>query len=167
MVFRTLGFAVVMMFALVACGPSATQVHTARTARYQVSAPEAFRAGVEALEAGGYRIRVLDDGANQAITVARWYESDGTYADKTLGAEGQVGVGEGDIRLAIELAVVTDGGNGVVVQLVPRLQEYKAGMKPMPIPPDSPQVPGWVTGKLDNLYLAIHDRLKGRAVTGR
>lgn len=164
MLLRSFGLALLALFAFVACGPSSAQIKTARTARYQVTAAEAFQAGVAALDAGDFKIQVADPIASQAVTVPRWYEADGTFTAKD--ADGKPLLTDGAINLTVELTVVAEG-EAVRVNVVPVVLQARTGYtQGVRIEPDSPNMPGWVTGKIDNVYLSIHGRLKTKVIAG-
>lgn len=165
MLLRTFGLLLVVVFGFVACGPSAAQVKTARTAKYRVTAAQAFQAGVAALDSNDFKIKVADPVASQAVTVSRWYEADGTFAAKD--ADGNPRLQDGAINLTVELEVLADG-EAVRIDVRPVVVEMRTGYSQgVRIEPDSPQMPGWVTGKLDNVYLSIHDRLKADVVVAQ
>lgn len=164
MSFRSIAFFLVAAFALVACGPSSAQIKTARTARYNASAAEVFQAGVAALKANDYKVEQVDPVAGRALTSVKWYEVDGTSMSRDSDGRPQM-TSAGGIMFAVEIAVVPDAST-FYVQVIPHVQEMKAGFSaPIDIKEGDGAMPGWVTGKLDNLYLSIYDALKKSAAT--
>lgn len=157
---RVVGFVVLLVFALVACGPSSAQLHTARHARYRISAAEAFQAAVATVDASEFALQVADPIAARASTVTRWYQPSGKF---TRTYEGQGAPLAYSFSLTIEVAVVPDG-DAVRVELVPVVFQAKAGLALRRLPPDDPEMPHWVGGKVDNLYLALHERLRANVV---
>ncbi|MBK7078865.1 MAG: hypothetical protein IPH44_42035 [Myxococcales bacterium] len=147
------------MFALVACGPSSAQIKTARTARYHTTASAAFQAGVAALKDNDYKIQQVDPVAGRAITDVKWYEVDGTSMSRDSEGRPQM-TSAGGIMFAVEIAVMPDADT-FYVQVIPHVQQMKAGYSaPFDIKEGDGAMPGWVTGKLDNLYMSIYGALK-------
>ena len=159
MSFRSIAFFLVAVFALVACGPSSAQIKTARSARYNTTASAAFQAGVAALKANDYKIQQVDPVAGRAITEVKWYEVDGTSMSRDSDGRPQM-TSAGGIMFAVEIAVQPDGA-AFFVQVIPHVQQMKSGYSaPFDIKEGDGAMPGWVTGKIDNLYLSIYDALK-------
>lgn len=151
-------FAVVAVFAFVACGPSSAQIRTARTARYKTTASAAFQAGMSALSANDYKVAAADPVAGKARTVVRAYEADGTYAARN--SDDEVAPKDGMVFLAIDIAVVPDG-DAFRVEVTPLAEQFRNGYaKTFPLGPEDPAMAGWITGKVDNIYLSIHEALK-------
>ncbi|MBL8621482.1 MAG: hypothetical protein JNK64_09270 [Myxococcales bacterium] len=152
------------MFALVACGPSSAQIKTARTARYRTTASAAFQAGVAALKDNDYKIQQVDPVAGRAITEVKWYEVDGTSMSRDSDGRPQM-TSAGGIMFAVEIAVLPDADT-FYVQVIPHVQQMKSGYSaPFEIKEGSGEMPGWVAGKLDNLYVSIYDALKKDVAT--
>lgn len=159
MSFRSIAFFLLAVFALVACGPSSAQVKTARTARYHTTASAAFQAGVAALKDNDYKIQQVDPVAGRAITDVKWYEVDGTSMSRDSEGRPQM-TSAGGIMFAVEIAVMPDADT-FYVQVIPHVQQMKAGYSaPFDIAEGSGEMPGWVAGKLDNLYLSVYGALK-------
>ena len=138
---RSITFFLLAVFALVACGPSSAQIKTARTARYHTTASAAFQAGVAALKDNDYKIQQVDPVAGRAITDVKMTSA-------------------GGIMFAVEIAVMPDADT-FYVQVIPHVQQMKAGYSaPFDIKEGDGAMPGWVTGKLDNLYMSIYGALK-------
>ncbi|MEZ4398622.1 MAG: hypothetical protein R3B06_01290 [Kofleriaceae bacterium] len=162
MTLRSIVFTFVAIFAMVACGPSAAQIKTARTAQYNTTASAAFQAGVAALPANGFKIDQADPVAGRALSQARWFERDGTSAAKD--ANGNPRVADGAVVVAFEIGVVSEGST-VSVKVVPHVQQHRDGLSAtVPLAEDDPSMPGWIHGMLDNIYLDIYNKLKASAV---
>ncbi len=159
MSFRSIAFFLLAAFALVACGPSSAQIKTARTARYHTTASAAFQAGVAALKDNDYKIQQVDPVAGRAITEVKWYEVDGTSMSRDSEGRPQM-TSAGGIMFAVEIAVLPDADT-FYVQVTPHVQQMKAGYSaPFDIKEGSGEMPGWVAGKLDNVYLSVYAALK-------
>lgn len=146
---------------LAACGPSAGQIRTAREARYQGSRDEVFLAVTEAIPKVQQTIDKTDTDAAAILTAGRWYEPDGTYEDKALGRD-SIQMQDGSIFLAFVIRVVGDAPPYQVL-VEPTVDQFRSGYSALyHMKPDDPQMPGWVHGKVDDLQLALHARLKSR-----
>lgn len=145
--------------ALAACGPSAAQIHTARTARYQVELPAAYAAVLDALTAQHYQLRISDRARGLFVTTSRYYEPDGTTSGEHVDA--------GAINFGLAVEVSGDETCRAISILPVATLRRGDGLLRDPLATDDPRLPGWVEGKIDSLYVAIHARLKDHAVTPR
>ncbi|MBK9035323.1 MAG: hypothetical protein IPL61_29395 [Myxococcales bacterium] len=163
MSFRSIALVVVAVLALVACGPSSAQIKTAREARYRASASEVFQAAVGALKTNDHKIKQADPVAGRALTEPRWYEVDGTTLSRDSDGRPQLS-SAGGIMLSIEVGVVPDGET-FRVEVIPRVLQQKDGYSaPLELKPGDPAMPGWIAGKVDNVYISTYDTLKKSAV---
>jgi hypothetical protein len=143
---------------LVACGPSAGQIKTAREARYVGTRDEVYLAVSTAL-AKEAKIERSDPEQAVLMTLPRWYEKDGTYEDKGLGSD-TVMAEDGSILLALLVRVVGDQAPFQVV-VEPMAEQIRSGYSARyRFLPGDPQLPGWIAGKVDDLQLALHARLQ-------
>jgi hypothetical protein len=150
-----------MLGLVVACGPSSGAIRDAREARYDAT-PKVVWEGTLAAVQEDYEIDASDQSNGEIRTVARWYEKDGHSEDKN--ADDGVMVRDGSIMLAFHVAVRNDDG-GYYVEVKPLAAQYMTGSpQPRPLEAGDPDMPGWVAGKVDNLYLAINARLKDHQV---
>lgn len=148
--------------AAAACGPSAVQLRAARDARYQGSREEVL-GKARAAVAPSYAVEAMDEAAGTIVTAPRWYEPDGgNLGTGDTDREGGMAVRTeaGSVSLAFRIRVAGDAPPyRVLVEPIAKqkrsnysaLYEYAV---------DDPALPGWVTGKVDNLQLEIHDRLE-------
>lgn len=150
--------------ALAACGPSSSQLKQAREARYQGSRDELFMAVIQAVEAEKHQVDKLDHEAGALLTAGRWFEPDGTYEDKAIGREDDVKLENGSVHLAMLVSLVgSEPPYQVIVR--PQADQIRQGYSaPYRFKQDDPQLPGWVIGKVENLQLALHERLKSRMI---
>jgi hypothetical protein len=147
---------------LAACGPSSAQLKQAREARYQGPRDEVF---LDVADAVGkeHPIDRRDSAQAALVTRGRWFEADGTYEDKVVRQEDRMSLTDGAIFLSFTVKVVGDEPPFQVV-IEPSVDQVRSGYSaPYHMKPDDPQMPGWVQGKVDDLQLAIHQRLQGRA----
>lgn len=165
---RALFVALVAMVVAVGCGPSATQIRAAREARYQGTRDEVFLAAGDALEKS-YKIFRSDPEAGTWLTVGRWYEVDGTYADNANANRDTSGSLEGlsqdgSVFLGFLVQVVGDAPPFQVI-VSHSAHQVRAGYSaPYKFLPDDPQLPGWIKGKVDDLQLALYERMKGQFI---
>ena len=163
-----LGF-VALLAALAACGPSSGQVRSAREARYTGSRAEVFMAAMQAVEKS-YPIFRSDPDIATFITEGRWYEADGTYADNANANRDTAGAAvnlsqDGSTFVGFVIKVVGDSPPYQVVVDHSAHQVRSGYSAPYKFLQDDPQLPGWVRGKVENLQLEVHARLKARLVS--
>lgn len=159
---RMIVLGLVAGLAFIACGPSAQQIKTARTARYHTTASTAFQAAMSALSKNDYKIGAADPVAGRARTVDRWYEYDGTYVAKN--SDDKVITKDRMVNLTIDVAVVADG-DAFRVEVTPQAMQFRDGYSALQqLGPNDPAMSGWITGKVDNIYISIYDALKKDAV---
>jgi hypothetical protein len=154
--------AAVVAVALVACGPSSGQIRQAREARYDAE-PEAMFTGVMRAVASVDKLDPEAQGAGVIRTRAKWYEPDGTSARRGTDDESAF-VGDGAVLLALQVDVQGEPGDWYVVVTPIAFQHMAGSPQPRELRPDDPQMPGWVQGKIDNMYLAVYERMKAHAV---
>jgi hypothetical protein len=145
---------------LAACGPSSAQIKQARDARYQGNRDEIFLAVAEAV-GKEQPIDKRDPDEAALLTRGRWFEADGTYEDKAVREEDRMALTDGAIFLVFLVKVV---GSEPPFQVViePQVDQIRSGYSaPYRMKPGDPQMPGWVHGKVDDLQLAVYNRLKG------
>jgi len=150
--------AAVVVASMAGCGPSSGQVRAAREARYQADAGVVFKAAADAV-AAKYKIQKADAAQGVIQTVPRWYEKDGTYEDKS--ADGaQVMAEDGSVLLTFHVRVVGQPGP-FQIQVEPEAVQVRTGYAaPVPLKAGDPAMTSWISGKVDDLYLTIHESLK-------
>jgi len=152
---RILGW-VLLAVMVVACGPSAAQVKTAREARYTAPAIDLFEEVEEAVK-GDYKLAQSDLDRLAMITEERWFNREGASESGNSLSDGAYMV-----QFLVELA---DENGAVRVTVTPIVQIIHQGQTQLEqVSPTSPKLPGWVSGRVDSIYLAIHGRLKDKAI---
>jgi hypothetical protein len=150
-------FGLVLVIALAACGASSQEVSGAKTAHYKGDKLALFNAAKAATEAK-YKIDKSDENALGFQTTGRWYTPEGLAAAES-GGDMRV-VPDKSLSVAFVVTLRPDG-DAFVVDVKPLMIRYHSDSpKPEPISENDPSVPGWATGKLDQLALDIHDALK-------
>jgi hypothetical protein len=146
---------------LVACGPSSGAIRDAREARYNATPEVVWKETLAAVQET-YQIDAQEQANGEIRTEAEVYERDGHHEDKN--SDDNVMVQGGSVILAFHVAV--RGAEGAYyIEVKPLAAEFVSGSpQPRPLEPDDPDMPGWVAGKVDNLYLAINARLKQHQV---
>jgi hypothetical protein len=149
--------------ALAACGPSGKQVASAKTARYQGDRLQIFAAMKQAV-AAKYKIDKADEAALGLQTEVRWYNPEGQAVSSPMGDARDVPDKSLGIALVVELL---PEGERHVVSVKPLIVRYNKGQpNPDVLQPEDPSLPGWVSGKGDNLQVEIYEALKEYAVQG-
>jgi hypothetical protein len=148
-----------VVVAVLGCGSG--QARTAREARYSASSDVVFKGVLRAVQTK-YEVADADPQQRWLRTRERWFERDGTSEDRN--ADDAYIVRGGTIILAFEIAV--KGAEGAYhVEVVPLVLEVLVGSpQPRRLAPDDPAMPGWVSGKIDNLYVMIYEQLKPHVV---
>ena len=155
---RNLVLSVATMFAIaaVACGPSSKEVATAKSARYQGDKLELF-ANVKAATEAKYKLTKSDETSLGMQTEARWFSTEGLAV--TPRGDDMRDVPDKSINIALVVTMLPDGDNWII-KVTPVMARYNQGIpKPEPLKEGDPSLPGWVSGKVDELALDIHKQL--------
>jgi hypothetical protein len=158
---RTFLLAVTLLATAGACGPSAAELRQARETQYSAPREQVFGAARNAV-AASYPIAQEDPEAGVILTAKRWHEPDGSYLgtnddDRRSGVN--VVTESGSVELGFRVRVVGDEPPFQVV-VEPVAAQVRANYsRPYEYLPDDPAMPGWIVGKVDNLQLAVHQRL--------
>jgi hypothetical protein len=140
----------------VACGPSSKEVATAKTARYEGDKLQLF-GEVKAVVEGKYQLSKSDETSLGMQTQPRWYSPEGLAT--SAGVDDPRDMPDKSIRMALVVTMLPDG-NAWIVKVSPLMQRKNSGMpKPDDLKEDDPSVPGWATGRVDQLALDIHKAL--------
>ena len=148
---------VVLVAAVIACGPSSAEVRSAKTATYRADPAEVFRIAAE-VATETYKLGDIDEKQLEFITAPQWYNSEG--GRQSAGAGDFVQLTDRSIQLALIVEVHNDE-SAVRVTVTPKTFQYLDGSpKPRELAPDDPNLPGWVTGRAESLQFEIHKRLQ-------
>jgi hypothetical protein len=148
---------VLLAIALVACGPSNKELQTVKIARYRGDKLVLFNAARQVTEAK-YKLAKSDETTLGFQTVGRWYTPEGLAASER--GDSMLDVPDRSINESLVVTLLPDG-DAWVVDVKPLMMRYFAGRpNPDKLEPNDPSVPGWATGKVDQLALDIHDALK-------
>jgi hypothetical protein len=152
---RNLILTTLAVVALAACGPSSKELSGAKTARYKGDKIAIFNAAKEVV-AAKYTIEKSDETVLGLNTTNRWYTPEGLAASERDMRD----VPDKSLGIMFVVKLVPDGENWVVA-IEPRVQRYFAGRPNTDkLNVDDPSIPGWATGKIDNLALEINTALK-------
>ncbi|CAN5577640.1 hypothetical protein BH11MYX1_BH11MYX1_30790 [soil metagenome] len=147
---------VVVAIAIAACGPSSKELVGAKTAHYKGDKLAMF-AAVKATVSEKYHIAKSDENALGMQTVGRWFTPEGLAAGERN--DDMRDVPDKSLQIALVVTIQPDGDE-YVVNVKPLMIRYIAGSpKPEPVAEHDPSVPGWASGKLDELALEIHSAL--------
>ena len=159
---RSLVFIALAM--LVACGPSAAELKTAKTASY-VGDPKTMFETVIATTGETYKVaEATQDGETyKLITAEQWYSPEGGRQSSGTGDYVQIDDRSIRLQLLVEMTsqTISDTRTRTMVVVTPVAYQHIAGSpQPRELKPDDPNLPGWVSGRVDSLHLAIHKSLQ-------
>jgi hypothetical protein len=142
---------------LCACGPSGRDLAIAKTARYQGDKLVLFNA-VKSTTEGKYKLAQSDENTLTVQTAGRWFTPEGLVA--TSGEQDIRSIPDKSINVVLIVKLVQDGDNWVV-DVGANMMRYNRGMpNPEKVSLKDPSLPGWASGKVDQLAFDIHDALK-------
>jgi hypothetical protein len=142
--------------ALCACGPSSKELSGAKSAHYKGDKLAMFNA-IKTTVAEKYHIEKSDETSLGLQTIGRWFTPEGLSAGERN--DDMRDVPDKSIRIALVVTLQPDG-DSYVVSVKPLMIRYMAGSpKPEPLAAEDPSVPGWATGKVDELALDLHTAL--------
>ena len=148
--------AVMVALAIAACGPSSKELSGAKTAHYKGDKLVMFGA-IKTTVAEKYKLQKSDETTLGLQTVGRWFTPEGLAAGERDGDMRDVP--DKSLQIALVVTMQPDG-DAYVVTVKPLMLRFLAGSpKPEPLTADDPSVPGWATGKVDQLALDIHTAL--------
>lgn len=144
---------------LIGCGPSSAEIRTAKMATYRGDASTMFGV-VEATVAEEYKIAEVDQDRYVLATQPQWYSPEG--GRQSAGAGDFVQLSDRSVQLMMFVELAEPGANGeFAVNIVPKVFQHLAGSpKPRELAPEDPNMPGWVHGRVETLYVDIHKRLQ-------
>lgn len=146
---------------LAACGNA--QAKAARSATYTAPSDELWTGVVDAVRAT-HEIDAIDADAYKLRTVEAWFDADGSRPSRD--ANDSLLLGAGAVRLGYVVALEAAGGAGGAWRVVvtPVAAEVQQGSpQPRALVGDDPAMPAWVESRVDDLYVAIHQRLSAPA----
>jgi hypothetical protein len=146
---------------LVACGPSNAEVKTAKSAHYATTAQSLYETAIQVAQQD-YKIGETDPENMRFKTAPQMYSAEG--GRQSPGAGGYVQFGNGSIRLELLVEVLPADGQQIVVVTPISYQAIAGSPKPRELAPDDPNLPPWVTGRVDALSVAIYEAAKQHAV---
>jgi len=150
-----------VLLAFAACGPSNTELRTAKTAVY-ADASQVFAIAEQAAGEENYKL-VADEGHLMFETVPKWYSAEGDL--RSAGADDYTLINGHSVKVSFIVAVTSTGPSQYAVTVTPHTYQYVAGSPQLrPLEPNDPYLPTWVTGRADALSMSIYDRAKGLAL---
>ena len=148
--------ALIALLVLAACGPSSSEMKGAKSSRSKGDKLVLFAAAKAATEAK-YHLQKSDENALGMQTIGRWYTPEGLGASERDGDMRDVP--DRSINIAFVVTLLPDG-DAWVVSVKPLMMRFHAGSpKPEPLAENDASVPGWATGKVDQLWFDIHAAL--------
>lgn len=151
----------VLVLALVACGPSAAEIKTAKTTTYQMAGTDLLQVAEQAAQEE-YKLGDVSEQDLAFITLPRWYSPEGDL--QSPGAGGFVQMDNHSVQVAFVVQVTELAGGDCAVTVTPKTFQYISGSpKPRELAADDPNLPGWVNGRADKLALEIYELAKPHA----
>ncbi len=149
-----------LVAAVVACGPSAAQIKTAKSAQYKGDGAAIFKIVLDTT-AETYKVADAHQGEDGFVLVTQpqWYSPEGGRQSAGTGDYVQIDYRSVRLELIVELVSMDMGKYAVTV--TPRTFQHVSGSpQPRELTPDDPNLPGWIPGRVDSLQLEIHNRLQ-------
>jgi hypothetical protein len=158
---RNLIIACAALACLAACGPSGRDTALAKTARYQGDKLAIFGA-IKTTTETKYKLAMSDENSLTVQTVGRWYTPEGLVS--TTGEQDIRQVPDKSINIVLTVKLLAEGDK-YIVDVQPKMTRINKG-SPMPenLAPNDASLPGWATGKVDQLAFDIHEALKSYEV---
>lgn len=145
-----------------ACGPSSAEVKTAKTTTYNASPEVILKAAMEGAGDEHYKVGEIDQENTRFATVPKYFTREG--GERTAGAGNWIQLGDRAVSVSF---IVTVSGTPpmVAVDVTPKtFQILEGSPQPRELTPDDPNLPGFVTGRVEQLALAIYQRAKPYAL---
>ncbi len=152
----------VVWVAILGCGASNAEIRTAKSATYTVAPQALFDTALQVTQQT-YKLGEIDAANGRFATDPQMYSAEG--ARQSPGAGGFVSMDGNSIMLSlfVEIVAIDDTHHAVVV--TPKTFQLVTGSpKPRELAPDDPNLPPWVSGRVDSLAVAIHEQAKQHAV---
>jgi len=150
-----------VLLAFAACGPSSSELRSAKTAVY-ADGSQVFAIAEQAAGEENYKL-VADEGHLTFETVPKWYSSEGDL--QSAGADNYTLIHGSSVKVSFIVAVTSTGPGEYAVTVTPHTYQYVSGSPQLrPLEPNDPYLPTWVTGRADSLAMSIYDRAKGLAL---
>jgi hypothetical protein len=146
-----------------ACGPNAKELSGAKSAHYKGDKLQMF-AAIKTTVESKYHIEKSDENSLGMQTVGRWYTPEGLAAGERN--DDMRDVPDKSLRIALVVTMQPDGDT-YVINVKPLMIRYLAGSpKPESVAAEDPSVPGWASGKVDELAMDLHTALASYEVKG-
>lgn len=147
--------------ALIACGPSSSEIKAAKTARYTCEYERIFQTAVEVVKEETPPLGETIPEKGYVASDFRWHSSSGMRKES-----GATQVGTGDVGFLVEVAIRKDGA-GFFIQAIPRVFSQSPDTpRGRQMNHDDANWPPWADGKADKVQIAIHEKLSGCAAKG-
>jgi hypothetical protein len=151
-----------LLLAFAACGPSAAELHTAKTTVYTTDGAQLLALAQQAASGEHYKLGAVDDGHLMFETQPTFYSAEGDLQTPGAGDYTRVDNNSVKVSFVVELTEVAD--RQFAVRVTPHTYQYIAGSPQLrPLEPADPNLPPWIHGRADALQVAIYDRAKSFA----
>jgi hypothetical protein len=151
-----------LVLGVAACGPSAKEIRYAETTVYTAAPNQILDVAVQVAQRT-YQVADIDPMKHAFVTEGQWYSPEGARRGTTNEGNGDyVNARGGDVKLTLEVKVLDMERTGTVaVNVVPHTFQLVAGSpQPRELKPDDPNLPPWIHGRVDQLWLDIYNASK-------
>lgn len=148
-------------FVVAACGPSSSEIKSARTAVYTCDVAQIVQAAAEVVKEETPPLGAVDREIGSVTSAFRWHSASGMRKKA-----GVADVEQGDVGFQLEVAVAS-AEHGFRLRVTPRVFSQS---------PDSPRGremthedanwPGWADAKADTVQFKIHQKLSSCTAPG-
>ena len=139
---------------VVACGPTAAEIKTAKEATYVASPDEVYKLA-EAETAKSYTIAERMPDERVFATQPIWFSDKGRTSNDPENAQRKAG----NMQVSFVVLVMAEGA-GAKLLVTPKTVDYEPGKdKPRELAADDPKLPKWIRVRADKLQVAIHKRV--------
>ena len=143
---------------LAACGASAAEIKTAKSAQYDAPTSTLFQIALQAASED-YKIGDTNPPSGTFITAGQWYSPEG--GRQSVGAGDVVQVNDRSVMLMLIVEIYGMDLGKKSITVTPKVFQHLSGSpKPRELTPDDPNMPGWVQGRVDALAVEIYKRAK-------
>ena len=147
-----------LALALVACGPNAAEIKTAKTTTYKMKADDLMKLAFD-IAKPQYGISDVDQASHTFLAGPKFYGPEGDL--ESPGPGGFVHMPNHTVEVTFVVQVVEFGGGDVGVTVTPKtFQTIEGSPKPRELAPDDPNLPPFVLGRADQLALDIYSEAK-------
>lgn len=153
---------VLALVVIAGCATSTTDVATAKHAVYRGGPRDLLALAEQAAGDNHYKVLAADEEHLAYETESRFYSPEGDL--QSPGAEGFVNLDYHSVKVAFLVQVHEIGNDQYMITVTPRTFQYIKTPQLRELAPDDPNLPPWVLGRADALWVSIYERAQGYAI---